>query len=315
MRGAQRRAPQHVLGPHVRGVGELALDLRDAVRPPDRDADAVADRRGRAHASEPPPSRGRSSRRRRSSVRRLSTTTSPLTITVSASGRAPEHERGDGIVDARVVEVVEPPQHDVGQLADLERAELVLAAEAARRRAACRVPAPRRTSSPPARRAGARPAAPGAARRRAHRPRWTRRRRRPARPARPARTSGTTGAIPAPSRAFEEGQCATPVRGLPEPRDLARRRGARSARARRRRRASRAPPGTRPAARRTARGRTPPPRRSRPCGCAAARRAAGRTPRSRAISSRVTLNGEHGASAICSIEPGDGSWNSSSAAA
>ena len=46
-----------------------------------------------------------------------------------------------------------------------------------------------------------------------------------------------------------------------------------------------------------------------------------RTPRCRAnsavsaISSRVTLNGEHGASAIRSIEPGDGSWNSSSAAA
>ena len=45
-----------------------------------------------------------------------------------------------------------------------------------------------------------------------------------------------------------------------------------------------------------------------------------RTPRRRAnsavsaISSRVTLNGEHGASAIRSIEPGDGSWNSSSAA-
>ena len=33
MRRAQRRAPQHVLGPHVRRVGELALDLRDPVGP------------------------------------------------------------------------------------------------------------------------------------------------------------------------------------------------------------------------------------------------------------------------------------------
>ena len=32
-----------------------------------------------------------------------------------------------------------------------------------------------------------------------------------------------------------------------------------------------------------------------------------------AISSWVTLNGEHGASAIRSIDPGDGSWNSFSA--
>ena len=49
VRRAQRRAPQHVLGPHVRRVGELALDLRDAVRAADGDADAVANRRGRGH--------------------------------------------------------------------------------------------------------------------------------------------------------------------------------------------------------------------------------------------------------------------------
>ena len=61
VRAAQRRAPQHVLGPHVRRVGELALDLRDPVRAADALADAVADRRDRAHGR--PPRRGpRSSR-------------------------------------------------------------------------------------------------------------------------------------------------------------------------------------------------------------------------------------------------------------
>ena len=72
--------------------------------------------------------------------------------------------------------------------------------------------------------------------------------------------------------------------------------------------------GTRPAARRSARGRTP-PRRSVSARCVCSR-----TPRARAssavsrISSRVTENGEQGASAIRSIEPGDGSWNASIAA-
>ena len=41
---------------------------------------------------------------------------------------------------------------------------------------------------------------------------------------------------------------------------------------------------------------------------------AGVAPRVSAISSRVTLNGEHGASAIRHIEPGEASWNSFSAA-
>ena len=119
----------------------------------------------------------------------------------------------------------------------------------------------------------------------------------------PARTSGRTGAMPAPSRALDDGQCATPVPRLAEARDLARRTGARSARARRRRPASRAPRGTRPAARRTAPGRTPPPRPSRPCACAAGRRAARATSAVSAISSRVTLNGEQGASAIRQHRP------------
>lgn len=41
VRRAERHAPEHVLVPHVRGVGELALDLEVAVRAQRRAADAV----------------------------------------------------------------------------------------------------------------------------------------------------------------------------------------------------------------------------------------------------------------------------------
>ena len=131
----------------------------------------------------------------------------------------------------------------------------------------------------------------------------------------PARTSGTTGAIPAPSRAFDDGQCATPVRVSPkratsrvgemhavrepdvvaEPAELLQvldRPHAEELEAERLLLDGLGHVGVQPHA---------------------ALRA--RTRRVSAISSRVTLNGEQGASAIRSIEPGDGSWNSSSAAA
>ena len=93
VRRAQRRAPQHPVGPHVRRVGELALDLRDAVGPPDRHADAVPDLGDRAHFN------ATSARSRAISSTSpvcnspRSTTTSPLTITVSASGAGCEHQR------------------------------------------------------------------------------------------------------------------------------------------------------------------------------------------------------------------------------
>ena len=46
--------------------------------------------------------------------------------------RRAEHERRHRVVDARVIEAVKAPERDVGQLADLQRAELVVAAQAAR---------------------------------------------------------------------------------------------------------------------------------------------------------------------------------------
>ena len=82
-----------------------------------------------------------------------------------------------------------------------------------------------------------------------------------------------------------------------------RRRDGRNARTRRRRPSSRAPPGTRPACSRTARGS----RRS--SSTVSARCVCSRSPWRRAssadsvISRFVTENGEHGATAICTIEP------------
>ena len=196
--------------------------------------------------------------------------------TVSASGPRPEHEGGDGIGDACMVEVVD--------------------AARGRRRPACRTRACRArprargsarraivpNSSASAARHRCRPAgiaapaaAPGATRRPARPPLGRRavdaeadrracahQRRRPARSRAEPRVRG---------RAVRDARAQSPRSARSR-----RRRGARSARARRRRRASRAPRGIPPAARRSARGRTPPPRRSRPCACAAARRALAR---------------------------------------
>ncbi len=72
VRAAQRRAPQHPLGPQVRRVGELALHLERAVGPADALADAARDRVGRrpglgpggerAHAARPLAARRTASR-------------------------------------------------------------------------------------------------------------------------------------------------------------------------------------------------------------------------------------------------------------
>ena len=307
MRAAQRRAPQHPVGPQVRRVGELALDLRDAVRPPDRRRRPRPDLGDRAHVRPPTSAQvgGDRSPRRRCAARRPRPRPRRRR---SRSRRAagPEHDAADRIVDPREAE--SSSRHSTTSASSPTSAcRARRRGRGTARRAACRAPAPPAADSAAARRAAARPAAPDAARRRARRPRWTPRRRPRDRPARRRRSSGTTGAIPAPSRAFDVGQCATPVPVAPK-RATRARPGGRSGRATRRRRASRAPRGTRPAARRTARGRTPPPRPSRPCACAAARRAARANSAVSAISSRVTQNGEHGASAIRHIAPGDGSW-------
>ena len=102
----------------------------------------------------------------------------------------------------------------------------------------------------------------------------------------PAATRSAARAMPAPSRALELGQCATPVPVCAEAGHLARRSGARSGPARRRRRASPATPGTPPGGTRTAPGRTRPPRRVSAGACAAARRGGARAPPTRASARR-----------------------------
>ena len=196
VRAAQRGAVQHPLHAHVRGVLELALDLRDAVGAGGRDPDlvgaldlaALADRGlgddGHAAAST------RSSRRRlwRAMSRAISSTSPVRSSALSTIGapadeqqvdraRRAEDERRDGILDPGVVEAVQAPQRDVGQLADLQRAQLVVAAQAAR--ALDGGQRERAAGGHRGRAAGqARVrAAPRAARRPARRPRWTRRRR------------------------------------------------------------------------------------------------------------------------------------------
>ena len=105
------------------------------------------------------------------------------------------HERGHRVGDPRVVDAVDPPQRDVGDLAGLERADLRSRGRGSGRRGWCRARATRGRSARAGRgRPAARRAAPGAARRRARPPRWRRRRRRRARPARRGRPA------PAPAR-------------------------------------------------------------------------------------------------------------------
>ena len=192
-------------------------------------AAALGRRLGRRHVTRAPrcaPARraarsaraGRARSPARSAVRSSppSTTTRPSTSSVCTRGAAPEDERGDGVVDAGVPDVVDAPERDVGALADLERADLVAAAEAARAVDGAERERLARRQRRRAVRAGARTAAPGAARRRARRPRSRRRRRRRGRRARRRARRSATGAMPVPRRPFELGQCATPVRVSPK---------------------------------------------------------------------------------------------------
>ena len=147
-----------------------------------------------------------------------------------------------------------------------------------------------------------RDAAPDAA----SRPRWRRRRPRRGRPG-PASTSRGRGAIPAPRRALLVGQCATPVPVAREPRDRGSSRCTACA-IHTSARASRAGRRTRPGRSRTAPGRTS------SSSTVSARWVCSRTPCRRAsaaasvISSPVTENGEHGATATRTMASGAGSW-------
>ena len=167
------------------------------------------------------------------------TTSSPPTYSRSTRCGPEKTSPATEILGAAELEPVRAPDRDVGALARLERADVV-AAEHARRRRACRAAARRARSAPPA---PPRPRATSSAC-------FTSKNRslrsfdaEPSTPSptrTPASSSSRTGAMPAPSRRFEVGQCATPTPVSREARDVGVARGGRSARTRRRRRASRA---------------------------------------------------------------------------
>ena len=209
VRAAQRRAPEHPVGAQVAGVRELALDLGDAVAAQHALADATARDRARCLAHAAPLTM---SRRSRGDQLASSTSGLPPTRSVSTGRGGPSTSAATGSSMPACAEVVEPPQGDVG---DLPGSSEPSSASRPRQRAPSIVPsasACARGERRAGRRAGARReqrlAQLDAA---ARRPRSRRRRRRRARPARRRRRGRGTGAMPAPSRAFELGQCATPV--------------------------------------------------------------------------------------------------------
>ena len=314
VRAAQRRAPQHPVGPQVGRVREVALDLRDAVGAADALADAAADRWSRRVMPPPPDSlaarhggRARSSSSSPVSSRPSSTTVRPPTSSRSTRGRGPSTSAATG---SAIPAWSSSSSRHSATSASLPGSSEPISASRPRQRAPWIVP------SASASRAVS---ACGPPRQPRHEQRLAQLAAQLARlvgrravDAEPDRRAGggerghrrDAGAEPrVRGRAVRDAGAASRRTGAPRAR-----RGARSGRARRRRRASRAARGTRPGARRTARGRTPPRRASRPCACAAARRACARSSAVSAISSLVTLNGEHGASAIRSIESGAGSW-------
>ncbi len=327
VRAAQRRAPQHVLGPQVRRVRELPLHLERAVRPQDALADAAVrgrcrslERRdlGRAHAATPArgPARraGRSARagRARSPARSPCAARRPRRRRVPrrpACARAGRRRTRAPRPGRRCPACQTSSTRQSAMSASLPTSSDPISSSRPRQRAPWIVPsasASRARQRLRRRRAAARRAAPGAARPPARPPRSRRRRRRRARPRAPARSRSTTGAMPAPSRAFELGQCATPVPVAPKRAISAASRWTQCAS----QTSSPSQPsrrGTRPAAaeallaelllvERLGQVRVQPH---------AARRASAADS---VIRSSVTENGEQGARAIRIIAPGEGSW-------
>ena len=299
VRAAQRGAPQHVVGPQVGGERELAGDLQRAVRPARarrrrRRPPATAVRHGRSSSrlphqrrGAPAGCRGSALGRRRCAARRARRPARRRPAAAPAAAAAPKHQRGHRVGDAGVAEAVQPPQREVGELARLERADLVVPAEAPRRRRWCPATAPRGRSARSGRRAaGPRSSAWRSSSAELRRPRCEAAPSTPRPTGAPASSRSRTRAMPAPSRALELGQCATPVPVAPS------RPIAASSRWTRVRQPHVVAEPAEPLgvldrrAAELARGRTPPRRRSRRGGCAAARPCAGPARPPRVISSR-----------------------------
>ena len=156
MRAAQRRAPEHAVQPQVGGVRELAGDLQDAVGA-----------RGAARRRRPRRAVACSCRLPRSAAGALAREVGARARLVDGAqlaaldddprrrraacppaARGPSTSAATGSAMPGVAQPVEAPQRDVGQLARLERAELVVAAQAAGAVRSWPARAPRARSAP-----------------------------------------------------------------------------------------------------------------------------------------------------------------------
>ena len=236
---------------------------------------------------------------------RRSTTGAPSTRRVSTWRGGPSTRAATGSAMPGVPGAVDAPERDVGELARLERADLVARARGSAPRGSCRAPGPCGRSSPSGRRAAGPPAGPGASPRPAPPTRWTPRRPRRARPRRRRRPGRPPGRCPRRAGAFDDGQCATEV-------PVAAKRAISSS-ARCTQWASQTSGPSQSRSSRYSTGRTP--KRSRQkasSSTVSARWVCRRTPRRRAsaaasrISSPVTENGEQGADRDPQHRPGRG---------
>ena len=225
VRAAQRRAPQHAVGPQVGRVGELALDLGDAVGRADALADPAAECPvcDAVIGDQPPAERSPRRCRARSppsspvSSRPSSTTVRPPTSSRCTWRARAEDQRGDRVRDAGMAEARRGRQsamsaslpgssEPISSARPRQRApRIVPSASASRAVSACGPPRSAGHEQRLAQLAGqlARLVRRGAVDAQPDRRAGARRARRPARCRRP-------------SRAFDDGQCATPVAGLAE---------------------------------------------------------------------------------------------------
>ena len=236
MRAAQRDAPQHVVHPEVAGVGEVAGDLERRRR-----AAAGSRRRHRVcalscrvrlvgaqsrpstaprHAATPPlgltsdseahAGRPPAAPRRRRPSRPAGRSAGPAPAAAPAAAANPSTSAATGSAMLAWAIGVEAPQRDVGQLAGLERADLVVPAEHPRAAEGGQLQAvaDRERLGPPTARANSTEWRSSSTREAASLE---------AAPSTPSPT-GTPPSrrsrvrqMPAPSRALDDGQCAMPV--------------------------------------------------------------------------------------------------------
>ena len=218
-----RRSDEYANSPLTLGMPSARVvgDRRPRRGARSRAAGGAASARGRwscrgLHAVEQAPALARRCRARPSStsaVRSSAPSTTPgrrrAACSTGAAGRARAPRPGRSM--PAWSEAVEAPERDVGAACRARASRARRRGRGSARRRSWPARAPRAPSAPRGRRAAARRAAPGAARRPARPTSFDAAPSTPRPTGAPARSRSRTGAMPAPSRALELGQCATPV--------------------------------------------------------------------------------------------------------